>query len=138
MQEIATAPKAKRLPTAGKVQCKVQSQKAATKSTNWYITDDALKPVSAWTKVENKKSNFIFENLVPGIEVHNLRRATGRTWTKRNEPPRNSDCLVHFLKHVYSFTSVGLFLFGRKFLIRTFSNFQIVALAAVLHLQMLQ
>ena len=68
MQEIATAPKAKRLPTAGKVQCRVQSQKAATKSTNWYITDDALKPVSGWTKVENKKSTFIFENLVPGKE----------------------------------------------------------------------
>jgi hypothetical protein len=65
---ITTAPTAKRLLTPGKVQCSVRSQDAATKGTNWYITDDPEKAISQWTKVENVTTKYTYENLVPGKE----------------------------------------------------------------------
>jgi hypothetical protein len=68
LMPIATAPTAKRTATAGRVECSVETQRAATKGINWYITDDPTRPMSEWTKLENETSRVVFENLVPGKE----------------------------------------------------------------------
>jgi hypothetical protein len=70
MQPITAAPKAKRMPAPGSVKSRVESQKAATKGVNWYISSDASKPMSEWTKMENERSTILFEGLVPGVEYY--------------------------------------------------------------------
>lgn len=83
---IPNAPSARRLATAGSVFCVIPWQRAATKNTNWYITDDPSKPMSEWTKVENKGSRITFENLVPGKEYTICAEQNGPRGQKQLSP----------------------------------------------------
>ncbi len=67
LQPITTAPTVKRLADATSVQASVKSQ-TASKGVNWFFTSEATKPLSDWTKLENRRSKIVFDNLVPGRE----------------------------------------------------------------------
>jgi hypothetical protein len=56
------------MPNPTSAQARVKSQRAATKGVNWYITDDATKPLNEWRKLENQKAMVVFLDLVPGVE----------------------------------------------------------------------
>jgi hypothetical protein len=66
LQPITVAPRATRSTTLGSVDAAVKSQKAASRGANWYITTDATKPLSAWTKFDNQTARITFIDLVPG------------------------------------------------------------------------
>jgi hypothetical protein len=70
LQPIAYAPRTNRSLTAGSVAASIKMQSAARNGVIWYITHDATKPLSTWTKIDNEGAKITFTDLVPGTEYY--------------------------------------------------------------------